>query len=117
MLWKISDLLRRRICALPLEARNPACDAAAALIYWPLARIAGFAEILGLRIENLPLADFRKASFARMRSNARDRLGTPLEQRFTAPEIKKMLTDAGMADIRFRDGFPYWCAVGLKKRK
>ncbi len=49
-----------------------------------------------------------------MRTDARDRFGTPLEQRFTAEEIKSMMEDAGFVDIRFSDAPPFWCAVGFK---
>lgn len=113
-IWWLSDFLRRGICAMPLAARNVACDIAAATIYWPLAKIAKLAENLGKNVENFPLTDFRDATFARMRSNSRDRLGTPLEQRFTKAEMTEMLNQAGIQDVKFREGFPYWCAVGIK---
>ena len=99
---------------MPLGGRNVACDVAAALIYWPLAKIAKLAEKLGADVENFPLTDFRNATFARMRSNSRDRLGTPLEQRFTKAEMEEMLNAAGVYEVKFREGFPYWCAVGIK---
>jgi len=50
-----------------------------------------------------------------MRTDALDRFGTRLEQRFTRAEITRMMRDAGLENIRFSDGFPYWCAVGFKK--
>ena len=49
-----------------------------------------------------------------MRTDARDRFGTPLEQRFTRYQIEAMMRDAGLIDIRFSEAAPYWCAVGLK---
>ena len=36
-----------------------------------------------------------------MRTDARDRFGTPLEQRFTKSEIKKMMEEAGLEKIKF----------------
>jgi hypothetical protein len=51
-----------------------------------------------------------------MRTDALDRFGTPLEQRFTRAQITKMMTAAGLENIRFSDGFPFWCAVGFKRR-
>ena len=48
-----------------------------------------------------------------MRTDARDRFGTPLEQRFTRSQIAEMCNAAGLVDLRFRPG-PYWCVVGLK---
>ena len=49
-----------------------------------------------------------------MRTDSRDRFGTPLELRFTRVQIERMLLDAGLRDIVFSDGEPYWCAVGFR---
>jgi len=43
-----------------------------------------------------------------------DRFGTRLEHRMTRSEITTMMEAAGLRDIRFSDGLPYWCAVGHK---
>jgi hypothetical protein len=50
-----------------------------------------------------------------MRTDSRDRFGTPLEQRFTREEIYSMMISAGLTDIKFSDQAPYWCVVGFKK--
>ncbi len=114
LLWKVSDILRVSISRLPMGLRNVLCDILAVFVYFPLSLLAFWGEKTGFNVENWPLTDFRHASFARMRSNSRDRFGTPLEQRFTAAEIRAMLEDAGIVNIKFRDGYPYWCAVGFK---
>ena len=44
-----------------------------------------------------------------------DRFGTQLEQRFTRDEIRLMMERAGLENIAFREGVPYWCAVGTKR--
>jgi len=49
-----------------------------------------------------------------MRTDARDRFGTPLEQRFTREEIDGMMRSAGLTDVVFSDSEPFWCAVGVK---
>ena len=49
-----------------------------------------------------------------MRTDSRDRFGTPLEQRFTRKEIEKMMESAGLKDITFSEETPFWCAVGIK---
>ena len=49
-----------------------------------------------------------------MRTDARDRFGTSLEQRFTQKQIVKMMQDAGLTQINFSDGAPYWCVTGIK---
>jgi hypothetical protein len=49
-----------------------------------------------------------------MRTDARDRFGTPLEQRFTRAQIRDMCTAAGLVDLRFSPQAPFWCVVGFK---
>ena len=49
-----------------------------------------------------------------MRTDSRDRFGTPLEQRFTRSEIKSMMQEAGLDEIHFSNQSPFWCAVGKK---
>ena len=49
-----------------------------------------------------------------MRTDALDRFGTRLEQRFTKEEIHQMMLDAGLENIKFSDNIPFWCAVGTK---
>ena len=50
-----------------------------------------------------------------MATDALDRFGTRLEKRFTAPEIRGMMERAGLVDIRFSEGEPFWCAVGFRR--
>ena len=50
-----------------------------------------------------------------MRTDALDRFGTRLEQRFTKNQIQKMMEVAGLRDIVFSNKVPYWCAVGTRK--
>ena len=49
-----------------------------------------------------------------MRTDALDRFGTRLEHRMTQAEIRALMEKAGLHDIRFRDGVPFWCAIGRK---
>lgn len=114
-IWKTSDLLRGAICRLPIELRNVATEAIALTIYWPLARLARMLNRFGFNTKNLPLNDYRDSSFYRMRHNARDRFGTPFEQRFSRKEIEEMMTKAGLERITFREAPPYWCALGFRK--
>lgn len=113
--WKLSELLRWGISHLPIALRNAVTEAIALTVYWPLARFAKLVELIGASPVNIPLNDYRNASYYRMRHNARDRFGTPLEQRFSRAEIEAMLREAGAEDIRFREGPPYWCALGFKR--
>jgi hypothetical protein len=50
-----------------------------------------------------------------MRTDSRDRFGTPLEQRFTKSEVQTMMMQAGLKDIIFSDRAPFWCVVGYKE--
>lgn len=116
LLWRVSDLVRRGISRLPFGPRRVVTQAIATLVYWPLARLAGLAERAGADVRGWPLSAYRHASFYTMRTDALDRFGTLLEQRFTRARIEAMLVEAGLCDIRFRDGVPYWCAVGVRVR-
>jgi hypothetical protein len=50
-----------------------------------------------------------------MRTDCLDRFGTKLEQRFTKKEIKKMMINAGLKNIKFSNRKPYWTAIGYKR--
>ena len=63
---------------------------------------------------SFPLSYYRHCSFYTLRTDARDRFGTPLEQRFTRAQIRQMCTTAGLVDLRFSPRAPYWCVVGFK---
>jgi SAM-dependent methyltransferase len=113
-LWKASDVFRRFIQALPGRLKFAATDVFAALVYWPLARISMLGEALGLGMAWMPLYAYHDKSFYTMRTDSRDRFGTPLEQRFSRVEIKAMMEAAGLEQIVFSEGIPYWCAAGVR---
>jgi SAM-dependent methyltransferase len=113
-LWRVSDLLRRGLSRLPFGLRHRACDLVAATVYWPLARTARLAERLGARVGGWPLAAYRDRAFYTMRTDALDRFGTRLEQRFTKAEVAAMMRAAGLDDIRFNEKAAFWTAVGRK---
>lgn len=112
--WKVSELVRATISAVPNQMKHVVTDIIALMIYWPLARLAWCGEKLGFDTRNLPLYGYRDYGFYTMRTDARDRFGTPLEQRFTREEIRAMMGAAGLVDIVISDDEPYWCAVGIK---
>lgn len=49
-----------------------------------------------------------------MRTDALDRFGTKLEQRFSKKEIILMMKKSGLKNIKFSDHPPYHCALGYK---
>jgi hypothetical protein len=115
LIWRCSDILRRGICRLPAKPKHLITDVLATILYWPFARLAWLIEYLGFRVDSLPLAYYRNHSFYTMRTDSRDRFGTPLEQRFTKAQITEMMEQAGLADIGFSTRAPFWCAVGRKR--
>lgn len=114
-LWQISDWVRRVVSRMPHSLRYITSQIIATLVYWPLARGAKFLAVLGVRVSNFPLSAYRDCSFYVMRTDALDRFGTRLEQRFTKVKIKAMMESAGLENIRFSEDIPFWCAVGYKK--
>lgn len=114
-LWRVSDLMRRVISWLPSGPRYGVTQLIAACAYWPLATVARLLDRLGLLSTSFPLASYRDKSFYTMRTDALDRFGTRLEQRFSRTQIECMLRAAGFIDITFSEAVPFWCAVGIKR--
>ncbi len=117
LIWKASDGLRKIIAHMPSKAKFFFTDLIAMLVYYPLARLSLLIEKFGFDVNNWLLSSYRKTSFYTMRTDSRDRFGTPLEKRFSNYEIKTMLQKAGLEKIRFSNRSPFWCAVGRKKFK
>jgi SAM-dependent methyltransferase len=115
LIWRTSDRFRKVISELPFSVRYPLTQAIAAGVYWPLARFSAVLAAAGMDASKVPLHDYRDKSFYMMRNDALDRFGTRLEQRFTRSQIEQMMQNAGLTEIRFRDGSPYWCALGIRR--
>ncbi len=114
LLWRLSNAARLLIRRLPPRPKQLITDLIAIAVYWPLARLAGLAERMGLPVASFPLSYYRRCSSYTMRTDARDRFGTPLEQRFGRAQIRKMCSAAGLVDLRFSPRAPYLCVVGFK---
>ena len=113
-IWSISDLLRKIISKMPYGLRYIFSQIIAVVVYFPLARTALYLEKLNLNVSNFPLSSYKNLSFYTMRTDALDRFGTRLEQRFTRDEIKNMMENAGLENIKFSNSKPFWVAVGYK---
>jgi ubiquinone/menaquinone biosynthesis C-methylase UbiE len=111
-LWTVSDVARRLITRLPFPVRRGIAEVMAACIYWPLARFAKYVPVG----PSWPLYFYAERSFYVMRTDALDRFGTKLEQRFTRRQIAEMLTAAGLDEVRFGDLDPYWLCTARKPR-
>ena len=114
MAWRCSDWLRRGICRLPSRAKHLTTDILALFVYLPLARASRLLELMGFSVSSIPLSYYRGLSWYTMRTDSRDRFGTPLEKRFKKHEITAMMESAGLGSIVFSERAPYWCAVGRK---
>jgi SAM-dependent methyltransferase len=113
-LWALTERGRGFISRQDDQVKPFLTDPIALLVYLPLARIARVGTRLGLDMRNVPLYAYRDESLYTMRTDSRDRFGTPLEQRFSRAQIEAMMRRAGLVDIRFSEREPYWCAVGRK---
>jgi SAM-dependent methyltransferase len=113
-LWRATDGSRHLISRLPFGLRKAITSGIAATVYWPLSRGARLFERAGKDVSNYPLSAYRNLSFYTLRTDALDRFGTRLEQRFTRREIESMMRDSGLTDIVFRNDVPFWVACGRK---
>ena len=114
-LWRATDMVRTRVCRLPFSIRSRITDAIAVCVYWPLARLASLLAKMGKNVDNFPLSQYRFHSFYTMRTDALDRFGTRLEQRFTLAHIQRMMENAGFENLAHRTDAPFWCVCGIKK--
>jgi hypothetical protein len=113
-LWRASDRARRLISKLPHTLKLCVSGAVAVLVYWPLARAALVLERVGVGIDWLPLAFYRRHSLYTMRTDAYDRFCTQLERRFTAGQVRSLMVESGLRDVQLSDEPPFWCAVGYR---
>ena len=115
-IWHVSNFWRLQICRLPPRPKQFITDIIALTIYWPLASVSRIAERIGLPVSAIPLSYYRKCSFYTMRTDSRDRFGTPLEKRFSKKQIIEMCAEAGLVDLRFSNKAPFWCVIGFKAK-
>lgn len=113
-LWLATDVARKAVSRLPFPLRKTVTSAIAAVVYWPLARVAKLAERMGRDVVDFPLSIYRDRDFYVMRTDALDRFGTRLEHRFSRDEIAQMMSAAGLERIRFSERPPFWVACGYR---
>ena len=114
-IWKLSEVIRYFTCRLPYGLRYFVSQVIATILYFPFAKISSALEKSGMDVSNIPLSTYRHLTFYSMRTDAFDRFGTRLEQRFTKEQVQEMMETAGLEDIIFSEKEPYWCAVGTRK--
>lgn len=106
--------IRTVVARLPRILRHLVADLLALVVYWPLARLARVVERIGRDPARLPLFLYRHRSVRVMRNDALDRFGTRLEKRFSQAEVVELLEEAGLVDVVFSAGPPWWVAVGRR---
>ncbi len=115
LLWKISDKIRKGIIKLPSKYKNLVCEIIAFVVYLPFAKVSLILDKLSMDVSSFPLSYYRNYSFYSMRTDARDRFGTPIEHRFNRSEIIEMCHKAGLENIVFSANAPFWCFIAKKK--
>lgn len=113
-IWRGSILPRLFISRLPPIAKLAICEVIAAIVYFPLARLARIFQTSDQPGQSLPLAQYCDSTFYTMRTDALDRFGTPLERRFSRAELREMMLAAGLTNIRFSESAPHWVALGYR---
>ena len=116
LIWKFSDFFRRIISKSSSRSKNFYCDLIALFVYWPITNFLRFLEIIGFKVNSFPLSYYRNYSFYTMRTDARDRFGTPVEKRFSRKDIIEMCVKSGFENIVFSERKPYWCFTAIKRQ-
>ena len=114
-IWRLSDIGRWLISKLPSGIKHVITDLIALVVYSPLVTLSRILNKFGFNVAGIPLSYYRNHSFYTMRTDARDRFGTPLEHRFTKVQITEMMERSGLVSIRFSDCAPFWCVMGVKR--
>ena len=114
-LFNVATVIRAVVSRLPSRARAAVADVMAAVVYWPLARAARLLEKTGRDPSFVPLFQYRHRSFYVMRNDSLDRFGTRLEKRFSRDGVRCLLEGAGLENVVFSEGPPWWVAVGWRR--
>ena len=117
MLFLPVHLLRMIVHRLPHGLKVIVCDILAVILYVPVISLAKLIRFLfpsKLWYKKMPLAYYCDKSFQIIRNDSLDRLGTPLEKRYSRKEIEMMLRKAGFTEVIFSENEPYWHAVARK---
>ena len=110
IIWKFTDVLRKKITSLPFRLKYIVCNLIALLIYFPLARVNKVLIKFGIVVKNWPLSHYSNLTYKVMRNDALDRFGTKIEYRFSKQQITEMLIYANfdLSSIQFSPNEPYW---------
>jgi ubiquinone/menaquinone biosynthesis C-methylase UbiE len=115
-IFAISNFIRKVVCKLPGKLKRFTCDLISIFIYMPFILMGRFLKWIGLKNwgKKIILNGYQDQSFYIIRNDALDRFGTSLEQRFSKKQIREMLENAGLCEIKIADSLPYWHAIGKR---
>lgn len=114
IIWWLSNILRKVISKLPFPVRKMVCLTIAFIVYWPVSRLYKVIRLSGRNPKNFPLSYYSNKKLSVLKTDALDRFGTRLENRFTQREIREFLTENNFTDIQFKDGEPFWTVIARK---
>lgn len=116
LLFALTDFIRKIVSSLPQKAKELVCDFLAIVAYYPVILIGRFIKFFGFKslAASLPLSSYQDKSWFIIRSNALDRFGTNLEQRFSKEQIISMLKKAGLSGIVVGEKIPFYHVIGRK---
>ena len=114
LLYAVS-VVRVVVSRFPSKVRSLVADVVAAVIYWPLVKFSRLVEKVGGDPSLVPLFQYRHRSFYVMRNDSLDRFGTRLEKRYSQEEVRDLLEGAGLENVVFSEGPPWWVAVGWRQ--
>lgn len=114
-LFRAVRVVRRLTVRLPKPVMGRLAAIIGTLVYWPVARMAGAFERVGLRrlATAMPLAHYRRYSLRFMITDAFDRFATPIERRYTRADIRAWLARYGF-DATFSVRTPHWVVFGRR---
>lgn len=109
-IWRLADRARRTITEMPHRPKRLVTDGIAAIVYWPLARLARVATALGMSASKIPLSQYADKNFYVMRNDAMGRFGARFEHRFSRSAIIDLVTRAGFdpTTLVFSEHDPHW---------
>jgi 2-polyprenyl-3-methyl-5-hydroxy-6-metoxy-1,4-benzoquinol methylase len=112
------SLVRTYVADMPPSLKFRVCDIIALCVYLPLSLCHKFFRFFGLfKFSNyiLPLGFYVDSSFYTMRTDSLDRFGTRIEARFSRDEVRALMEHAGLGEVTFNNGDPYWVAFGVRQ--
>ncbi len=116
-IFTLANLVRNIISKMPTSVKFFLCEVIALFVYIPFIAVGRFIKVIFPNknyYKKIPLSYYIGKSIKIIRNDALDRFGTPLEQRFSKEEIKVMMENAGLGELRFSPNEPFWHVIGKR---